>query len=77
MERITVMSHQDMFELSASELDHVAGGLGAAPVAPSGTTGVKFVSNGPNGVDIGWLFTTSFGSVFVSAQPDEGFDAAP
>jgi hypothetical protein len=75
MERITVMSHQDMFELSASELDQVSGGF-PAPVIPAGTTGVKFVSLGPNGVDTGWLFTTSFGSVFVSAQPDEGFDGA-
>jgi hypothetical protein len=71
------MSHQAMFELGASELEHVAGGAGAAPIVPSGTTGVKYVSNGPNGVDTGTLFTTSFGSVFVSAQPDEAFDAAP
>jgi hypothetical protein len=71
------MSHQAMFELGAPELEHVAGGVGAAPVVPSGTTGVKYVSNGPNGVETGTLFTTTFGSVFVSAQPDEAFDAAP
>jgi hypothetical protein len=70
------MSHEAMVELSASELEYVAGGLGATPVAPSGTISVKFVSNGPNGVDTGWLFTTTFGSVFVAAQPDEAFDAA-
>jgi hypothetical protein len=77
MERITVMSHQGMFELSASELEQVAGGL-AAPYIPPGATNVKFVSNGPNGVETGWQFTTAAGlSGFVSAQPDEAFDAAP
>lgn len=70
------MSHEAMFELSALEIDQVAGGLGAPPSAPSGTTGVSFGSNGPNGVNTGWTFTTTFGSVFVSAQPDEAFDAA-
>jgi hypothetical protein len=67
------MSHEAMFELGASELEHVAGGVGAAPVVPSGTTGVKYVSNGPNGVETGTLFTTTFGSVFVSAQPGRSF----
>ena len=70
------MTNKAMFELSASELEHVAGGLGAPPPAPSGTASVTFVSNGPNGVDTGYLFKTSFGSVFVSAQPDEAFNAA-
>ncbi len=70
------MSYEAKRELSALELEQVAGGLGSTPPAPSGTTGVSFVSNGPNGVDTGWLFTTTFGSVFVSAQPDEAFDAA-
>lgn len=71
------MSHEAMFELGASELEHVAGGLGA-PNLPPGATNVKFVSNGPNGVDTGWEFTTAGGNTgFISAQPDEGFDAAP
>jgi hypothetical protein len=66
-----------MFELSASEVEQVAGGL-ATPYIPTGATGVKFVSNGPNGVETGWQFTTAAGlSDFVSAQPDESFDAAP
>jgi hypothetical protein len=67
------MSHEAMFELGASELEHVAGEVGAAPVVPSGTTGVKYVSNGPNGVETGTLFATTFGSVFVSAQPGRSF----
>ncbi len=74
---MTIMSYEAKRELNALELEQVAGGIvGSTPTAPSGTTGVSFVSNGPNGVDTGWLFTTTFGSVFVSAQPDEAFDAA-
>ena len=61
-------------ELGALELEQVAGGIvGTPPKAPAGTISVSFVSNGPNGVDTGWLFKTTFGSVFVSAQPDDNF----
>jgi hypothetical protein len=70
------MSLQAMFELSTAQLDYVAGGLPTTPAAPTGTVAAKFVSNGPNGMDTGWLFTTTFGSVFVSAQPDDNIETA-
>jgi hypothetical protein len=71
------MSHEAMVELSASVLDQVAGGL-ATPYIPPGATNIRFVSNGPNGVETGWEFTTAAGLTnFISAQPDEAFDAAP
>ena len=65
-------------ELSAIELDQVAGGqLGwFRPTSPAGTLSVQFVSNGPTANDAGWLYKTSFGSVFVSNAPDENFEAA-
>jgi hypothetical protein len=69
------MSLQAMFELSASQVEQVAGGLPTIPTAPTGTVAAKFVSTGVTGNDAGWLFTTDFGSVFVSAYPDESFDA--
>ncbi len=69
------MSHGAMVELSDFELEQVSGGIimGSTPKAPAGTISVSFVSNGPNGVETGWLFKTTFGSVFVSAQPDDNF----
>jgi hypothetical protein len=70
------MSHQAMFELSTAQLDYVAGGPGRTPAAPTGTVAAKFVSNGPNGTETGWRFTTTFGSVFVSAQPDDSIETA-
>jgi hypothetical protein len=69
------MSLQAMFELSASQVEQVAGGF-AMPTLPAGIA-VKSVgpmSYGRSGSETGTLFITDFGSVFVATNPNECFD---